>query len=195
MTWHVADIHWCVLTLLKDPPLQTMGAAETSPSHEQHQDVPERGAFPGKSRSISSHLLTNTGPAPESYYEYIKGFPHEAFVWQDLSLGPVMVVGLVALHFIRLISLTPPFLQFWPLPTLIPTFLSVRFWNTLCRQQPSWFIVFRLRSSYVATSQLAFRLRTSKEKEEAMVIRIYAHIGRRVHLCSWEMHLHFSPSA
>ena len=98
---------------MKDPPLQTMGA-ETSPSHEQRQDVPERGAFPGKSRPISSHLLTSTGPAPESNYEHIKGFPHEAFVWQDLSLGPVMTVSLAALHFIHLISLTPSFLQFWP---------------------------------------------------------------------------------
>lgn len=113
MTWHVADVHCCVLTLLKDPPLQTMGAG-TSPSHEQRQDVHEPGAFPGKSRSISTHLLTSTGPAPESNYEHIKGFPHEAFVWQDLSLGPVMTVGLAALHFIHLISLTPHFLQFWP---------------------------------------------------------------------------------
>ena len=71
-----------------------------------------RAAFPGKSRSISSHLLTTTGPAPESNYEHIKGFPHEAFVWQDLSQGPVMMVGLAALHFIHLISLTPSFLQF-----------------------------------------------------------------------------------
>ena len=71
-------------------------------------------AFPGKSRSISSHLLTSTGTAPESNYEHIKGFPHEAFVWQDLSLGPVMMVGLAALHIIHLISLTPSFLQFWP---------------------------------------------------------------------------------
>jgi len=75
MTWHVADIHCCDLTLLKDPPLQTMGT-ETTPSHEQHQDLRERGTFPGKSRSVSSHLLTSTGPAPESNYEHIKGFPH-----------------------------------------------------------------------------------------------------------------------
>jgi hypothetical protein len=75
MTWHVADIHSRVLNLLKDPPLQTTGA-ETTPSHEQRQDPPERGTFPGKSRPISSHLLTTTGPAPESNYEHIKGFPH-----------------------------------------------------------------------------------------------------------------------
>jgi hypothetical protein len=87
--------------------------AETSPSHEQRQDVPERGTFPGRSRSISSHLLTSTGPATESNYEHIKGSPHEAYVWQDLSQGPVMMVGLAALHFVHLISLTPSFLQFW----------------------------------------------------------------------------------
>ena len=93
---YIADIHCCVLTLLKDPPLQTMGA-EATPSHGRHQDLPERETFPGKSRSVSSHLLTSTGPAPESNYEHIKGFPHETFVWQDLSFGPVMTVGLAGL--------------------------------------------------------------------------------------------------
>jgi hypothetical protein len=151
-------------------------------SDEQLQDIPERGTFPGKSRSISSHLLTTTGPAPESNYEHIKGFPHKALCKMRLWQRPVMTVGLAVLRFVHLISLTPSFLQFRPLPPiLIPIFLAVRFSNTLCRQQPSWFIVFRLHFSYVVTLQRAFCLGTSKEKKEATVIRIYAHSWRRVH--------------
>jgi hypothetical protein len=87
---------------------------ETPPRHEQHQDVPEREAFPGKSRSISSHLLTTTGPAPESNYGHIKGLPHKALCRTRPSQGPVMMVGLVVLHFIHLISLTPSFVRFSP---------------------------------------------------------------------------------